>query len=607
MATAVKNLNQSNQPEAKPSTISVEQLLATHKGENATLPLSAISFSPFNYRKFYDQKALEDFAATLKGHGIISPLIVRRDGDNKFQLVSGERRLRAATIAGLNDAPCRIFDLSDEQVREIQLAENIQRENPHPMDEAQAIGALQNSNKTIDDIALQMGKSKSFVYSRIKLLSLEPSLQEMFYAGVISIHEAFNIATLSPESQRELYESACKNWQKQKNFKLSNLTYLVNQFRYDLNSAPFDKKNKDLVPEAGSCQLCPFNSGTLKSLFPEYAKQATCSNKSCYQSKCTAQLVADFTSAFEKHLPEALLFYGDPGKDYETIVNILPEIAELPQFTYYDVTPVKPPELPSREDYETEDDGFDEQGYDQAIEEYNADLQEMEAQAANKKLLTGLLLSRGSIELIQFTPGKKVNLNAPASLTAKEVQEAIKSKTATPQMLQSEVERIKIRENRARALDKEKILLAVHEQFSQGLKEKNAIAQLKMTAEDATAARLIIYQSLRYPDKGAVEAVLFSGKFQSARSNGEKLYERLATLTPAEHSFLIRKALVANPDSKYPTQISGYVLLQVAKAAGTNVSVIEKEQTQKAEIREQKLKERIKDLQGRMKKKKAAA
>ena len=139
MATIVKNKKQTQtvMEQGKPETLSTEK----------------IDFSPLNYRKYFRQEDLEKFAEELKIHGIISPLTVRKLANGKFQLVAGERRLRAAKIAKLQTVPVIIRILTDEQVTEIQLAENLQRENPHPLDEANAVKLMQDTGKTIDEIS----------------------------------------------------------------------------------------------------------------------------------------------------------------------------------------------------------------------------------------------------------------------------------------------------------------------------------------------------------------------------------------------------------------------------------------------------------------------
>ncbi|TXJ29027.1 MAG: ParB/RepB/Spo0J family partition protein [Chitinophagaceae bacterium] len=582
----------------------LQQMLGADQGIFTTLALDRIEYSPLNYRKHYDQEELEQFAAELSNHGIIQSLLVRPLENGKYQIVIGERRHRAAIQAKLHEAPVRIVSLTDEQVIELQLAENQQRVNPHPMDEAQAVGTMQQRNMTIEEIALRLGKSKAFIYTRIKLLSLIEPFREMFYASKITIHDAVNIATLAEASQKELFDSNCANWKKQKDYQLNNLPYYLKQYKYELSNAPFDTKNKTLLPGVGACTHCPFNSATAKSLFPEYGKQATCSNKDCFRGKCTAQLVNNFTAAFEQHLPEALLFYGEPGKDFQTIQQIMPEAGELPRYDKYDVTIIEPPAMPNPDHYDDEEGGLDQERYEQDVDEYETELEEYQQLVNSKKILTGLLLANCKITPLQFSPEKRSAAGSKVYATSKSVQEAIREKTATPELLAGEIERLKEREQRSQTLDKEKIQLQVHEQCKVQLENKDAINKLKPTAEDKVAALLIIYESIHPSTKDQVKKVLFSAKDLSDK---EKFYNRLSNLTPQESSYLVRQALLSKPESKYPNQVNGYVLYSVAKAAGTPINDIERQQSEKANKRQSKMKERVKDLQVRIKKMKPAA
>jgi ParB family transcriptional regulator, chromosome partitioning protein len=198
-------------------------------------------------------------------------------------------------------------------VIEIQLCENLQREDPHPMHEAEAIGQMQSAKKTIDEICARLGKSKAFIYGRLKLLSLIEPFQEMFLANKMTIVDALQIATLSAESQQEFFDKQCKNW-KQKDFRLYNLTYNLSVYKYDLSDAPFDIKDKALVPEMSACSRCIYNTATLKTLFPEEANESVCTNKECYHKKCVAHLLNQLQAAFKEDQLQALIFNGSPSE-----------------------------------------------------------------------------------------------------------------------------------------------------------------------------------------------------------------------------------------------------------------------------------------------------
>ncbi len=570
------------------------------------ISVSDIDFSPLNYRKLFSEEALQLFAQELAQHGIISPLLLRRKSENRYELVAGERRLRAAKIAKFQTIPAQIAELTDQQVREIQLSENLQRENPHPMNEASAIGDMQQAGLNIDEIALRLGKSKQFVYTRLKLLNLIEAFQEMVFADVISIADALQIATLSEGSQNEFFIDQCKDWQKKKGFKLNNIVYYLNHYRYDLKRAPFNTKDKNLVPEAGACSVCPSNSATLKSLFPEVAKESICSNKECYNNKCIVHYMAALGNSITTYQPVALIYKNQLTETDEKLIHLIPGAAELPQHNSYDISIMTKPQEPDKENY-MYDTGkgkakLDKEEYDEAIEEYNSELEAYNLHVESEHYKIAVLLDGKDFIPVYFSLEKSKQSRNGQTVTAKDVQIAIKSGTATPDLLKSEIARIKDREKRSEELDTEKIQLTVHNLFSEfAAKPEN---NKTLTAADMTGARLIIYQSLDYSTKQKVSEILFKEKGKRKRSDDslEGLYERFSTMTKQEFSYLIRMAISCKSESKYPAQQAGYFLYQMAKQAGITVKSVEDAQAEKAKERKEKQAVRIKELDGKIKK-----
>lgn len=603
----------------KTKTVLAKQKQQVQKTDDKVVPptskptivsLSEIDICPLNYRKFYSKENLEELAANIKLLGIISPPTIRKMPTGRFELVVGERRYRAAKIACLQEIPVMIRQLSDDEVRELQLVENIQREDPHPWHEAQGILQYQQTGKTVEQIATRLGKPKSFVYGRLKLATLIEPFQEMFLANVININEAVNIATLAPDSQAELFNNSCSDWKEEEEFQFHNLAHLLSRFRYDLNKAPFNPKDKKLVPEVGACTGCPFNSASLKTLFPDYAKEAVCTNKECYARKCNTQFVNGLVTAVGEHGPEGLVFHGNPSEEILQILNALPETAGLPVFNRYAVTLLDEPQEPARNEYEYEGEkekGFDEEGYQQALSEYTIDLEEfrtlMESGAARK----GLLVEQTRFTQLLFTERE---LAAPSEsfikVTAKEVQEAIKTKNATPELLQAEITRIRSKENRAKELDAEKLQVRIHESL---LEKINPVGNNVLTAEDLAATRLIIYQSLDYAARNEVDEALFGKAKSISDDRSGQLWEALKNLSDAEHSFLIRRAIATKSDSKLPGNITGLCLRIVAEGAEVDTVGLAATQKKKADEREEKANSRIKDLEkliGKLTKKMAA-
>ena len=592
-----------------PKKESVRKAPAKQEGEHAIVKTADLDFSPFNYRKYYSKQALNDFAAELKQHGIIAPLLVRRSAEGRYELVAGERRLRASKIARLQTVPVIIKDLTDDEVIEMQLAENLQREDPHPFHEAQQIGRMIDKGLSIDEVAARLGKSKAFVYNRTKLLSLIEPFQEMLLADAITLQEAVAIAGIAPESQQQLFENECEDWKENANFQLYNLNYQLSRFTYDLKKAPFNIKDKNLLPEAGACSRCPFNTATLKSLFPEFAKEATCTNKGCYDKKCVASYYLQLATAFVEHQPQAILHYNTPSTMLQDALSRIPEAASLPFYNRHNVFAIEQPVAPDREEYEEMDDDTgeavtNEQDYQEALKEYEEELQEYNRLLQSPTLSKGLLVTANSFEPVLFDPERKETAShQQATVTAKQVQEAIKSGKATPDLLNAEIARINAREERSKELDAEKVQLTIHEQFTAALLEGK---HTKKAAEtDLLATRFLIYKALDYHGRSQVNRLLFKKELGYGLS--DDILTLLSGLSDKEHTFLLRMALLNDAASKQPTQSAGQLLKNVAASSGFDVAAVEKEQEDKATVRQERAQEKIAALEKKVEKMEVAA
>lgn len=167
------------------------------------LAIADIRESGTNPRRRFDKASLAELAASIRQLGILEPLIVRIAGDG-FELVAGERRLRAAREAGLQIAPCVIRILTDREALEVQLVENLQREDVHPLDESDGYAALMNADPayTVEAVAARFGKSSSYVYQRLKLKNLTEDARDAFEADEITAAHAVRLARL-PTSQQK--------------------------------------------------------------------------------------------------------------------------------------------------------------------------------------------------------------------------------------------------------------------------------------------------------------------------------------------------------------------------------------------------------------------
>ncbi|MCF3109578.1 ParB/RepB/Spo0J family partition protein [Niabella sp. CC-SYL272] len=559
------------------------------------IPVSKIMISPKNYRKFYSEKAIEELAEQIaeSEEKILHPIIVRQRG-KKYELIVGERRYRAALRIGLKTMPARVRPLTDEVAKEIRLQENLQRENPHPLNEAEAIFELQDDGKTLAEISKKLGKSMAFIHNRIKLAELIDPLKELFVEDKITLQEAIELGSLARDSQEHFFEQHCANWKEEKHFSIGNFRYIIGHYRYDLKKAPFNTRDKKLVPDVGSCTGCPFNSATLKTLFPDMAKEAVCSNTSCFEAKRMASAESDLRSALESAQPAAILLGNYVNADLTVLLDSLPEAVELPRYHKGDVKIAKEPEKPNRERYTYEEGDrqvLSRERYSAALQEYREDLAAYREFVKLEATAKALLIQNNEIAPVYFNPELREECHREATqVTAKQVQEAIKEGTITEELLNGEIERIKTREDRKKEIDRERVQAKVHETFTAGISEGTLTAGL--TAADTVGLRYVLYLALNYTNREATKKVLFPKGIK----NNADFFDQLAALTDEQVAFLVRTIITGNSDSKTSRFMDAYCLYRMADEAGINVAEIEEQQKAEATKRQGNVKLRIKEL-----------
>jgi len=179
----------------------------------AEVPIDQISPNPYQPRKIFNDASLEELARSVREHGIIQPLVVTRIGDNKYRLIAGERRFRAAQKAGLNRVPVVIKEtMADGDLLQVALIENIQREDLNPIEEAYAYHQLHEEFQlTQEEISKRVGKERSTVANFLRLLRLPDSVKKLLAAGQLSMgHARAILAVESPKKQEQLAERVVK-------------------------------------------------------------------------------------------------------------------------------------------------------------------------------------------------------------------------------------------------------------------------------------------------------------------------------------------------------------------------------------------------------------
>ena len=177
--------------------------LQTQEAGSLSLPISQVEPGLKQPRKRFDDEALADLADSIRQHGVIQPLTVRRLSSGYYQIIAGERRWRAAKLAGLSEVPVVIIEADDRKVMELGLIENLQREDLNPMEEAGGYRVLMEEyGLTQEEVAQQVGKSRPAVANALRLLSLPPSLHPLLEDGQLSAGHARAIP--SPQLQEKL-------------------------------------------------------------------------------------------------------------------------------------------------------------------------------------------------------------------------------------------------------------------------------------------------------------------------------------------------------------------------------------------------------------------
>ncbi len=159
------------------ATVALERGAA---GAPLEIPVDDIGPNPHQPRQRFDDEAIKELASSIKASGILQPILVRRDPTVGYQLVAGERRLRAARVAGLVKVPAIIRDVNDQEMLEMALVENIQRENLNPIEEAKAYQALiSRAGLTHDQVSDRVGKQRTTISNSLRLLALPVEVQDM--------------------------------------------------------------------------------------------------------------------------------------------------------------------------------------------------------------------------------------------------------------------------------------------------------------------------------------------------------------------------------------------------------------------------------------------
>jgi ParB family transcriptional regulator, chromosome partitioning protein len=174
----------------------------TPKNQLIYLPVEQLQRGKYQPRKHFDPEALDELAASIKVHGIIEPIIVRRMDDQYYEIIAGERRWRAAQLARLDSVPCVVRQCHDDQAAELTIIENIQREDLNAIEEAKAYQRLVDEFKYVhEEVAQVVGKSRAKITNTLRLLNLDERVQSMIKTSELSGAHGKALASLPLKEQ----------------------------------------------------------------------------------------------------------------------------------------------------------------------------------------------------------------------------------------------------------------------------------------------------------------------------------------------------------------------------------------------------------------------
>jgi len=360
--------------------------------------LSQIVASTYNQRKFFDEQALKDLSESILQHGILQPVLLRKVG-KKFEIVYGERRFRAAQLAGLSTIPANIRELTDGQALEMSVIENLQRENIKPMEESAGFIALLETKKyDYAALAKKIGKSEVYVRNRVKLNDLITEVATMIDNEEVNIGIGLMIATYPEDIQYDVYLNHLKvksgySWWG----KLSTVEFkrsIESTYSLLLENYQFDKSQ---------CVNCPHNTDTY-NIFPADG-DAKCTKRPCLIEKNTKYIISESVNlANEENIQYFLVEHNNNIDDsifeaFEKEGLVRPDRLRS---AYYP----EAPEVPTHEEYDNEEDyqiAMD--SFREEYKEYEADMTDFNLQLAEGSIVKCVIINRNRV-MIEYVEGK---------------------------------------------------------------------------------------------------------------------------------------------------------------------------------------------------------
>lgn len=531
-----------------------------------TIALSLIQPSGFNPRKSFDEQALTELADSIRQHGVIQPVGLRPiPGTDRYEIVFGERRYRASLIAEQTGIPAEIYDnLSDKEAEEMAITENLQRQDIAPMEEAVAFRNLIESGRyDTQSLAVQVGKSETYIRTRMKLATLIPEIASLLDTDDITVSVASEICRYGEYIQKEVYDKHLKDglpynsWRGMTASKVAQM--IESNFTTELCRYSFDKS---------ACASCPHNTCNLL-LFVEEGYEGKCANASCLREKHTAYLTEKAVAMLAEH-PEANLCQYQYDTN-EAVAGCLTEMGyEVESLSDRPNRFPTEPEAPQREEDDTDEE------YADMVQDYQEEMQEYKDKCA------GLL---EKVEAGEITIYIWVGRNS-VTLSYKAVPMEQREDGNAPAVKIAELE---AKDVRNKEIAVEKTIADTKEQI-----KKVDITEAKFSNEEDKMIYFFLLSSLRREHYEAVG--LIEREAYGSLSDKEKMAV-IAKLNARTKAIIRRDFLIANFKDAYRNSGAADLLFVFAKKhMPEEFAAIESQYNEVYEKRHKKLEERIAQL-----------
>lgn len=512
-----------------------------------------------------DESGLKDLIDSIRSKGLLQPILLRAKGNGNFILVAGERRFRACLSLGLNTIPAFVKEMTEAEAFELQLTENLQRKDVHPMKEARAYKhLLDNSGWTTAELALRFGKSETYVLQRLRLNTLHPEIAKDFTNDDLNLSQALVIARMEKKDQEELLEN-CKNENGQLNSKRNYYQsaqeledYITSNITHELKVAPFDPADATLVPKAGACTTCGKRSGAQSVLFADVKEKDRCFDSECWGKKKAVGVLQRIKKLVEDKPDTIFLEYAGWGVEKPS-KEILAVLA---------TQKIKPL---SNGSWDTHDYG-------------------------NKKnKITGVYINGDKA-------GKSAQVFVAGTSTVEKTQPGKKVEPTQGDIKES-IERIKERTKQAVELDAEKVYEKVIAQVVKS--EYMKIGFAPGTKEDWALVTALLWEFVGYNQDDLKGIKIPEAKYGAGIEGVKKEADALSAVPIESIPQLARQvAIMCREHYGQPSKATtamGVLITRAAKSWGIPVEQFEKEQAEERAKREERAAKRIKELQAELK------